>query len=175
MLEAKFQFAYFCYLEWLYFSCRLCDVFLIPISLIKWKIRKKIKTSTPGNSKFLVLLLGFIHFVGTQNFSKNCYFLPLTRTCTCAYQGVSNVSCSKNFAHLPVFSTWKSLRMLQKARIKIVARAIYTCRFFSFTYNLLFSGKIKSCCNRCFPQQIKPQTTIQFYIYYETVLVWGLV
>ena len=76
MLEAKFQFAYFCYLEWLYFSCRPCDVFLIRISLIKWKIRKKIKTSTPGNSKFLVLLLGFIHFVGTQNFSKNLFFTP---------------------------------------------------------------------------------------------------
>ena len=30
----------------------------------------------------------------------------------------------------PVFSIWKSLRVLQKARIKIVARAIYTYLFF---------------------------------------------
>ena len=49
----------------------------------------------------------------------------------------------------------KSLRVVQRARIKIVARAIYTYRFFSFTYTLLFCGKIKTCCDRCFPQQIR--------------------
>ena len=46
------------------------------------------------------------------------------------------------------FSIWKSLWVFQKARIKIVACAIYTFQFFSFTYTLLLCSKI-SCCN-CF-------------------------
>ena len=46
-----------------------------------------------------------------------------------------------------VFSMSKSLRVLQKARVKIVARAIYTYLFFSYTYILLFCWKIKSCCD----------------------------
>ena len=57
----------------------------------------------------------------------------------------------------------KTLRVLQKARIKIVARAIYTYLFFPYTYNLFFCWKIKSC-DRCFPQQIRPQITVQLYI-----------
>ena len=36
-----------------------------------------------------------------------------------------------------VFYIWKSLRVLQKARIKFVAHAIYTYLFFSHTYTLL--------------------------------------
>ena len=42
----------------------------------------------------------------------------------------------KNIVDLSsVFSTWKALRVLQKARIKIVARAIYNYLFFfSYTY-----------------------------------------
>ena len=36
--------------------------------------------------------------------------------------------------------------------------------FFSYIYTLLFCWKIKSCCDRCFPQQIGPQTTVQWYI-----------
>ena len=34
-----------------------------------------------------------------------------------------------------IFFIWKLLRVLQKARIKIVARAIYTCLFFSYIYS----------------------------------------
>ena len=41
------------------------------------------------------------------------------------------------------FSIWKSLRVLQKTRIKI---DIYTYLFFSYTYTLLFCFKIKSSC-----------------------------
>ena len=49
---------------------------------------------------------------------------------------------------------------VKKARIKIVALAIYT---FSCTYTL-FCWKIKSCCDRCFPQQIRPLTNVEFYV-----------
>ena len=35
---------------------------------------------------------------------------------------------------------------------------------FSFTYTLLICGKIKSCCDHCFPQQSRPQNTVQLYI-----------
>ena len=45
-----------------------------------------------------------------------------------------------------VFSIWKSLWVLQKACIKVVACAIYTDLFFSCTYILLFCCKIKSSC-----------------------------
>ena len=36
--------------------------------------------------------------------------------------------------------------------------------FFSHAYTLLFFWKIKSCCYRSFPQQIRLQTTVQLYI-----------
>ena len=45
--------------------------------------------------------------------------------------------------------------------------AIYTYQFFSFTYTLLFCSKIKSCCNCCFPQQIRTQNTIQLCILWD--------
>ena len=35
---------------------------------------------------------------------------------------------------------------------------------FSCTYNLLFCCKIKSCCDPCFPHQVRPQTIFQLYI-----------
>ena len=38
---------------------------------------------------------------------------------------------------------------------------------FSCTYTLLFCWKIKSCCDHCHPQQIRPQTIVQLYI------LWG--
>ena len=44
---------------------------------------------------------------------------------------------------------------------------------FFFTYTLLLCGKIKSCCDHCFPQHIRPQKTVQLYIYYGTILVGG--
>ena len=62
------------------------------------------------------------------------------------------------------------MRVLQKARIKIVARAIYTYLFLSYTYTLLLCWKIKRCCDRRFSQQITPQNVVN-YIYYETILV----
>ena len=69
---------------------------------------------------------------------------------------------SRSATHAAVLSIRKSLRVLQKARIKIVARAIYTYLFFSYTYSLLFCGKIESC-DHCFSQQIRRQS-IQLYI-----------
>ena len=35
---------------------------------------------------------------------------------------------------------------------------------FSFTYTLLLCGKMQSCCDYCFPLQIRPQNTIQLYL-----------
>ena len=49
-----------------------------------------------------------------------------------------------NRTSLSVFSIWKPLRVLQKAWIKIIDHAIYTYLFFSSTYTLLFSYKLKS-------------------------------
>ena len=46
--------------------------------------------------------------------------------------------------------------------------------FFSYTYTLLFCWKIKSCCDHIFPQQIRAQTFVQWYIYYKNILVWRL-
>ena len=41
---------------------------------------------------------------------------------------------------------------------------LFTLTIFSFTYTLLICGKIKSCCDHCFPQQSRPQNTVQLYI-----------
>ena len=57
------------------------------------------------------------------------------------------------FCHSPVFSIKKSLRVL-----------FTLTQCFSNTYTLLFYWKIKSCCDRYFPQQIRPQTTVQLYV-----------
>ena len=44
---------------------------------------------------------------------------------------------------------------------------------FTLTYVFLIhalsssAGKLKSCCDRCFPQQIRPQSTVQLYILQE--------
>ena len=40
--------------------------------------------------------------------------------------------------------------VLQKACIKIVAHAIYTYLFFSYTYTPLFCWKTKGCCGQFF-------------------------
>ena len=73
---------------------------------------------------------------------------------------------------LSVFSIWKSLQVLQKAHMKIVACAIFTYSFTSYTYTLLLCWKIKSCFNCCFPLWIRPQTTVQWYIWdYSSVRI----
>ena len=66
---------------------------------------------------------------------------------------------------MPPFSTpLNSLFHSEKARIKIVACAIYTYQIFSCTYTLLFWRKIKICCDHCYIQYIRPQITVQQYI-----------
>ena len=67
-------------------------------------------------------------------------------------------------AALAVFSIWQSLQVLQKTCIEIVAHAIYIYLFFYYTYTLFFCWIIKTCCDNCFPLQIRPQTTVQWYI-----------
>ena len=58
-----------------------------------------------------------------------------------------------------VFSIWKTLRVIEKACMKILACAIYTYLFFLYIRTPLICWKIKSCCDHCFLQQIRPQTT----------------
>ena len=64
---------------------------------------------------------------------------------------------------IPVCYIRKSLQVLQKAHIKIWPMPFTLNLFFSYTYTLLFCNKMKSCCDRYFPQQIRPQTTVQLY------------
>ena len=44
---------------------------------------------------------------------------------------------------------------------------LFTLVFFSYTYTHFFCSKIKSCCDYCFPQQGRPQTTVQLYILWD--------
>ena len=62
---------------------------------------------------------------------------------------------------VPAFSIWKSLQVLEKASIKMMACAIYTYLVFSYTCTLLFWWKTKSYCDCCFLQQIILQKTVQ--------------
>ena len=44
------------------------------------------------------------------------------------------------------------------------SRPVLFTYFFSYTYTLRFCWEIKSCCHRWFPQQTRPQITVQSYI-----------
>ena len=55
-------------------------------------------------------------------------------------------------------------KVVQKARIKIVACAIYTYLFFSYTYTLLLCWEAKKCFDCCLLQQIRPLTTVPLCI-----------
>ena len=55
-------------------------------------LKKRLSISIKG--------LGINHLERTQNFPKNQHFYPLIRTCTCAYQGVRNVSFPEKFAYV---------------------------------------------------------------------------
>ena len=48
--------------------------------------------------------------------------------------------------------------------MKITAWCYLHLPVFSFTYTLLVCGKINSCCDLCFPQQIRPLNTVQLFI-----------
>ena len=58
---------------------------------------------------------------------------------------------------LTAFSISKSLQVLKKTPIKIVAHAIYTYPFFYIYIHSPLMLK-KSCCDFCFPQESKSQT-----------------
>ena len=87
-------------------------------------------------------------------------------TCWASYQ--NQLSKHQNFYRdlktISVFFIRKLLQGAQKARIKIVVLAIYTYLFFSYSCTLLFYWKVKSCCDRCFPQQIRSKNNVQWYI-----------
>ena len=61
--------------------------------------------------------------------------------------------------------------MLQKTRMKIVARAIYINRIFSNTYFPLFCWKIKKCFNCCFLRWIRLRTKLFNDVYYQFIPV----
>ena len=77
------------------------------------------------------------------------------------------------FQHIGLFQSFpnKNHWVLKKNCIKIMAHAIYTHLFFFLTYTLLFCWKIKNCCNRCFPQQIRPPITVSILVW-ELVSIW---
>ena len=93
------------------------------------------------------------------------------------YACVHVCMCLCMYGWMPVFSIWKSLRVLQKGHIKIVVRAIYIYiyRFF-LLHTLLFFGKMKICCDRNFLSKLdhRPLFSYIYILYYETILVWGL-
>ena len=41
---------------------------------------------------------------------------------------------------------------------------LFTLTYFFLIHGLFSSAGIKICCNCCFPQQIRPQITVQLYI-----------
>ena len=49
------------------------------------------------------------------------------------------------------------MQVLQIARIKIVPHVIYTYLFFSYTYTVLFCGKVKNC----YDQIVRLETIVQ--------------
>ena len=63
-----------------------------------------------------------------------------------------------------IFSIWKTLRVLQKTHIKVVAGAIYTYLFFFLYIQSPLPLENKKLFNLFFPQQIRAQTTLQWYI-----------
>ena len=69
---------------------------------------------------------------------------------------------------------WIPLWVLQKTSSKNVACTIYIYLYF-LIHTLLFCWKTKNCCDSWFPQHIRPQTTVELYIYYKTIVVWVLV
>ena len=57
------------------------------------------------------------------------------------YGKIMQKMCTKSYSQTQSFPYQKSLRVLQKACIKIVVYAIYTYLFFSYTYTLPFCWK----------------------------------
>ena len=61
-----------------------------------------------------------------------------------------------------IFFTWKALWVL-----KLALRTwpvLFTLNFFLTLFSYVAKWKIKSCCNHCFSQEIRPLTTIQLGI-----------
>ena len=74
--------------------------------------------------------------------------LVLIKTQSFPYENHCECDCSSCHLHLPIFS---------------------------YSYTILF-WKIKSCCDLCFPQQIRSQITVQLCIQYnKVILMWGLI
>ena len=80
--------------------------------------------------------------------------------------GVTEISCSfklilegKTGKEISVFSIWKSLLVLRKAR-KRSWSVLFTVTYFFLIHTLSSSAGKKICFDRCFPQWIRPQSTI---------------
>ena len=63
-----------------------------------------------------------------------------------------------------VFFIRKSLQVFQKSLHQDHGLRFQHSPIFYFTSTLLFCGKMKSCCDCCFLQQIRPQATAQLYM-----------
>ena len=82
-----------------------------------------------------------------------------------------------NFRPIPLMTSLSLIKIpasVKKTPIKILACAIYTYPCFSYTYTFFFCWKIKSCCDHVFLCKFNHRPLFN-YIYYETILVWGLV
>ena len=72
------------------------------------------------------------------------------------------------YSNTSVFSIRKSIWVFKKLASRswpvLFALNYFSLKhIFSYPYTLLFCWKIKSCCHRCFSQQIRPQITVQLY------------
>ena len=81
-------------------------------------------------------------------------------------EGVSYYKASYALQSFPYENPYKCYKILTSRLWPV----LFTFISFFYSYTLLFCSKIKSCSDRCFPQQGRTQTTLFNYIYYETVL-----
>ena len=100
---------------------------------------------------------------------NECKFRSVLTTCRkgkkCSTEDVSDIQNT-------IIQSSKSRSDTSLFHMKIIVRVTISSHqdrgqcylhlpIFSYTYTLLFCGKITSCCDRCFPQQIRPQITVQ--------------
>ena len=84
--------------------------------------------------------------------NSSCFFFVLKTMTSVVATLINSLFHTKNTASVTENSRSRSLPVL------------FTFTYFSYTYSLFFHWKIKSCFDLCFPQQIRAQTTLQWYI-----------
>ena len=91
----------------LFYIMKLPDVFFffgfLTFYLWSFRMNMNVFCQIHDSLKFLVISWVWVHPFSTymrKIFRKTNISYPLIRTRTCAYQGLRNVSCSENFAHV---------------------------------------------------------------------------